>query len=136
MKNNLLFGVLITSFGLMACQEQKPATALTATEVSLIGKDITKSEDLPENQVFLRLNGKEILLDTINNCQPIDTVDWQRYSIPPTAMAACGGWWAGAGDYFYALLEKDSVVIYQGWQAEEQEDEGYHWEKKQAFSIR
>lgn len=77
--------------------------------------------------VLLTVDGKTTAIDTVYACEAIPASSFSQYDIPKEAKSACGGWWAGAGDYFYATLEKNKVVVYQGWQDEQQEDEGYHW---------
>jgi hypothetical protein len=51
-------------------------------------------------------------------------------------VAACGGWYAGAGDYYYALEMKGKIVVMKGWNAEEQTDEGYHYEQHMVVPIK
>lgn len=78
-------------------------------------------------QVLLTVDGKKEIIDTVMACEPIPVKSRADYDIPDDALAACGGWWAGAGDYFYAILKDNKVVVYHGWQDEEQEDDGFHW---------
>src|SRR3989338_5402261 len=59
--------------------------------------------------------------------EPISVKSRADYDIPADALASCGGWWAGGGDYFYAIWENNNVVVYQGWQDEGQKDNGFHW---------
>lgn len=78
-------------------------------------------------QVILTVDGKKEIIDTVMACDNIPASNFSQYEIPKTALTACGGWWAGAGDYFYAILKDNKVVVYQGWQDEEQKDNGFHW---------
>jgi hypothetical protein len=56
--------------------------------------------------------------------------DFERMDIPQEALAACGGWWAGAGSYFYVLKSpKEGLLVYEGWADEGSDTEGYHWKK-------
>lgn len=112
------------------------STAVTTTQptaptkVELVFNALGEDEHgNPHNEIVLKVDGKEQKIDTILSCDIIPTADYERFGIPATAVSACGGWWAGAGDYFYAIIENNQVVVYQGWQEEEQEDEGYHWEQ-------
>lgn len=96
--------------------------------VQLKGKFL-KEDEYGNSQyaVLLTVDGKTTAIDTVLACETIPASNFDQYDIPKTAKSACGGWWAGAGDYFYATIEENKVVVYQGWQDEQQEDEGYHW---------
>ncbi len=59
----------------------------------------------------------------------IEKSEFKEKEIPQNALSACGAWWAGAGDYFYVVPSDKGVVVFQGWQDEGQEGEGYHWKK-------
>lgn len=85
----------------------------------------------PRNEVVL-LNGdmREKVSECLA-CEDIPMEAFESYQIPKNALSACGGWWAGAGDYYYSIQGKGgSIEVYFGWQDEEQEDDGYHWELK------
>lgn len=112
------------------------STAVTTTQptaptkVELIWNYLGKTDfDAPQNEIVLKVDGKEQKIDTILACDVIAAADYQRHEIPATAVSACGGWWAGGGDYFYAIIENNQAVVYQGWQDEGQEDVGFHWTK-------
>lgn len=97
--------------------------------VKLSGKFLNEDEFGGSHyQVILTVDGKKEIIDTVMACDKIPASNFAQYDIPKTALSACGGWWAGAGDYFYAIWENNKVVVYQGWQDEQQTDDGYHWE--------
>jgi hypothetical protein len=97
--------------------------------VKLSGKFLNEDEFGGSHyQVILTVDGKKEIIDTVMACDKIPASNFAQYDIPKTALSACGGWWAGAGDYFYAELKDNKVVVYQGWQDEQQTDDGYHWE--------
>ena len=75
------------------------------------------------------VNNVRTVIDSAQGCGIIDKADYKDKQIPAEAVAACGGWFAGAGDYFYAIEKNGKIVVFKGWQAEEQEDEGFHWEE-------
>lgn len=54
--------------------------------------------------------------------------DYEQYDIPKKAKTACGGWYAGTGDYFYSIEENGVIKIFYGWADEEQDEKGFHWE--------
>ncbi|MES2555484.1 MAG: hypothetical protein V4604_04995 [Bacteroidota bacterium] len=110
-------------------QETTPAEEIVAPKsVKLSGKFLSEDEYGGSHyQVILTVDGKKEIIDTVMACDPIPASNFSQYEIPKTALTACGGWWAGAGDYFYAILKDSKVVVYQGWQDEEQKDNGFHW---------
>lgn len=86
--------------------------------------------DVPINWVVLSIDGKEQTIDTIGvACNPILPAEYTTYQIPAEATSACGGWYAGGGDYFYTVIKEGQVKVFYGWQDEGQEDEGYHWKE-------
>lgn len=86
--------------------------------------------DVPINEVGLSIDGKAQILDTIRTaCNPISPTEYKSFQIPTDATSACGGWWAGGGDYFYTVIRDGKVKVFQGWQDEGQDDEGYHWKE-------
>lgn len=85
----------------------------------------------PHNEIHLLIGDMSEKVGECLACQEIPIESFESYEIPKNALSACGGWWAGGGDYFYSILGKDgSIEVYFGWQDEEQEDDGYHWELK------
>lgn len=87
------------------------------------------SFDIPHTDVYLYVDGKETKIKSVNSCSDIPKDNYLQYEIPKEAVKACGGWWAGAGDYFYVVLRNGKPVVYAGWLDEGQEDKGYHWEE-------
>jgi len=85
---------------------------------------------IPQYQVLLIVDGKKQILDTITACASIPVSNYKQYDIPTEAKSACGGWFAGGGDYFYATITDGKAVVFQGWQDEQQEDDGYHWKER------
>lgn len=86
---------------------------------------------IPHNEVYFIKGEKQEKVAECLACQEISRESFQSFEIPETAISACGGWWAGGGDYFYAIQGKGGVLeVYFGWQDEGQEDDGFHWELK------
>lgn len=57
--------------------------------------------------------------------------EFREKEIPGEALTACGGWYAGGGDYYYLVINKNNGIdVYHGWQDEGQNDNGYHWTKE------
>lgn len=58
-----------------------------------------------------------------------EIAEYKDMQVPAEAIAACGAWYAGGGDYYYLIKKNNLVEVYHGWLDEGQSDEGYHWEK-------
>ncbi|MEY4928133.1 MAG: hypothetical protein RI894_2571 [Bacteroidota bacterium] len=112
----------------MACSSPSASKAKT---VQLVCDDLDTDPvtEVPHSAVSLLVDGQKTPIDTINGCSTIEKAEYAQKQIPADAIAACGAWYAGAGDYFYVVLSGGKPVVFKGWQAEEQEDQGFHWEK-------
>jgi len=107
---------------------EKPAAP--AGEVKLLCKSMGEdSLGTPHHDVYLLADGKETKIKGINACNEIAKTEYTTYEIPAAAVAACGGWWAGAGDYYYVIMEDGKPAVYEGWQDETQKEKGFHWKK-------
>jgi len=140
---HLYFGAIILVFFWGSCGKSKSnptgdnkkdsqqMVVSVAQKVELKCSDKGVGEfDVPINEVILSIDGKDQTIDTINvACASILPVEYKSYQIPTDAQSACGGWYAGGGDYFYAIIKDGKVKIFQGWQDEGQKDEGYHWKE-------
>lgn len=103
-----------------------------ARMISEVNFVITKNEsdENPTSTIELSAGGNLNPVSKISgSAELIAKADYKSKDIPENAIAACGGWWAGAGDYFYVVAADNKLVIFQGWQDEGQTDEGYHWKK-------
>ena len=122
-----------------SCQEKSKSAQDSTTqplEVAFVCH-VEMDEELgyPTGTVGVSVNGKEESLGDAQACADIAKEDYERYEMPKEAIAACGGWYAGAGDYFYASRDEKVVKVYQGWQSEEQEDTGFHYELVKTIVI-
>lgn len=114
--------------------DKKADTAITVTPsekgVKLICKDMgADSMEIPHYDVYLSVDGVQTKIKSVNGCSDITKESYEQYQIPKDAIAACGGWYAGGGDYYYVILKDGKPVVFEGWQEEQQEDEGYHWKE-------
>lgn len=141
---NLLISTLLLTSLLYACQQNtgenretvsSESSVVPMIDAKFVCTDISQEDSIPKSMVSFYLNGKVQTLDTINACQLISEEEYERYGIPVTAASAVGGWWAGAGDYFYAMVEGNVCTVMQGWQDEQQEDDGFHYEQIRRFVI-
>ncbi len=111
-------------------------TPLTAVEASFSCRELTgDDEPLPLFEVVLDINGEAMVVDSTNACEVFAKTDYEKYDIPANAITACGGWYAGAGDYYYLVRKQDELSLMQGWQDEGQEDEGFHYVEVRKISL-
>ena len=140
----LLYSSIFLLFFVTSCQDRPrveksaslttdPPKAKVSFRCEALGED---ENEVPKVQVFLVVNDESIKIADVNACDPIESAEYQRFNIPNNAVAACGGWWAGAGDYFYAVEIRDQILVMKGWQEENQEDDGFHYEQLTSVPIK
>lgn len=128
---NLLLA--ITLFCAASCRQTPQSNTTQGPEsvagISLSYQYLGENElGIPRSVLFLAENGGATELDTFSvNLAKIEPERYAEMSIPADALDACGGWYAGGGDYFYVVKRKGRAVVYQGYQEETQTDAGYHW---------
>jgi len=82
--------------------------------------------------VFLLYNGNKYKLGTIHGSgDNIDKSDFADRKIPISAIAACGAWYAGSGSYYYIIQKGPKILLYQGYNGEE--DPKISWQKVKEF---
>lgn len=110
-------------------------TPAVLKEATLVCREIRNLDDIsPLSEVSLKIGDKSTPIDSVSVCETFTKDMYEAHKIPKDAVAACGGWWAGAGDYLYLVYEGDDAVVMAGWQAEKQEDEGFHYEEIRRMS--
>lgn len=136
MKYALLF-ILPFLMLLLSCEENadKHQSTEIKTAEFVCKKATDWSEELPKYEVHFNLNGTQKLIAVINSCQTYTKDVFKQYEIPATALAACGGWWAGGGDYLYAIKQAGEVEIFKGTQDEGQTEPGYGYERIRVIEI-
>lgn len=114
--------------------EGRPARA------SLVCKFIGEDENgIPSSEVYIEYKGDLRKVADCQNCNSITSEEYDNYAIPAGATDACGGWFAGAGDYFYIMQYHDRIELFAGWQDEGQitgGDNFFHWEHKSTIKIK
>lgn len=150
MKKILLAGLL---FALMAtgCKNDAPTDQTDATDTT---EDTQKTEidpstihflceksdepndlaDAPHHEVFLQIGNSKVKVADILNCETLDKTTYEQNQIPAKAIAAVGGWWAGAGDYLYIIEEDGKYVVKKGATAEESENNDFGYKTIMQFS--
>ena len=97
--------------------------ASTEMAVKLACREIRNLDDIsPLSEIQLIIGSQTIIVDSASTCAEITPDAWDNFEIPKDAKAAVGGWWAGAGDYYYLKIEGADAVVMYGW-AEEGADE-------------
>jgi hypothetical protein len=114
--------------------------SLTPPEVQQsIVEFVTKynnSDEMPSTLVSVNINDNLYEIKTVTGqMNPLNKEQFAEMEIPNKAIAAIGGWWAGAGDYFYIISSQKGYEVYHGWQDEMQEDSGYHWKLEKTISV-
>jgi hypothetical protein len=107
---------------------QTPPPVPKTVQLKCVDKGMDEYEN-PLNEVVLSIDGKDSVIALTSACDEITKAQYKEMQIPAEATSACGGWWAGGGDYFYSTLVNGKVKVFRGWQEEGQEDDGYHWEE-------
>jgi hypothetical protein len=114
-------------------------TTTTAIEPSTIkflcqsSSDPNTEADAPRHEVFLTLGSSKIKVADILNCEILNKESYEQNQIPANALAAVGGWWAGAGDYLYVIEEDGNYVVKQGATAEEMTNNDFGYKTIMAF---
>jgi hypothetical protein len=141
MRQSILFVLMILV--LCACQNDKRkldksqqlSTDRPEAKISFRCETEMNDETGPSSQVFLVIDEQATKVADIQACDQIAPEAYQQHKMPSNALAACGGWWAGGGQYLYAVQLKDNIVVFQGFQEEGQDDEGYHYEQIASVSL-
>lgn len=72
------------------------------------------ANDTPHSRVFVRANGRRTLvLSATEGFQTLARADYASRKVPKTALAACTGWWAGAGDNLYVVRRGAWLDVFQ-----------------------
>jgi hypothetical protein len=103
--------------------------------LQFICRDIGQGMDNPLYEVSLLVGNSYYTLDTIHTCNTIQRVNYDEYEVPEQAMSACGGWWKGSGDYFFAYEDMGDIVVMHAWQTEEQSTQGYFYKEARRLQL-
>jgi hypothetical protein len=95
-------------------QEQSPYNLNDWVKADLACEEIRNADEGdPLAVVYLNLLESQHLIDTVFTCSVIAPQMYTSYDIPRHALSACGGWWAGRGQFFYTLQQGDSIAVMQ-----------------------
>jgi len=125
----------VCCFLLWACQSEPKKLDWDPSTTQLLCENLTIDEATPEYAVYLRIGERKTKIAIIaSSCNNLATEELATYQMPSEVLAAIGGWWAGSGDYLYAVLENDEVVVYQGGADEMQESPGYDYRRIASYN--
>lgn len=109
---------------------QTPKVATGTLPKFIFKQHPENAEGTPTATVSVVLGKTTVTLAKITGpAEDIVKAEYPSKGIPAKAIAACGAWWAGTGDYFYVIQKGAVYVVYQGWQSEEQTEKGFHWKQ-------
>ncbi len=115
---------------------QTPKVATATLPKFTIKKHPENADGTPSSTVSVVVGKTTVSIAKITGtAEDIVKAEYPSKGIPAKAIAACGAWWAGAGDYFYVIKKGTSYVVYQGWQSEEQTEKGFHWKQVKTLKL-
>ena len=78
--------------------------------------EVTRDErrDLPFTTISLVVNGRATHINSkvVASFRALQPSQFQQHGVPRNALAACHGWWAGAGDDYYVILHDGFLALY------------------------
>ncbi len=113
-----------------ACKNEPKPTDWSVKDIRLLCQDTGSTEDAPAFAVYLQVDDrKSKVAETSCACEVIAPEAYATYEIPAEARFAAGGWWAGAGNYYYVIAEGNTLVVYHTAVDEMQEEPGYSYRR-------
>ncbi len=113
------------------------ANVTNAIKVQFDCKVSDQSTDVtPLYDLLLMINDQPHSIQQVNACEKMNSQeDYDRYKIPMMALSAAGGWWAGAGDYFYVVVDAKTIDVFHGTQDEGSETSDFGYKKIKTIPI-
>lgn len=100
-----------------------------APKLSLVCQPETSiMEGAPAHSVYLMFNEEKIKLADILACEVFKKEDFKQHQMPDNTLQACGGWYAGGGEYFYLYQKANgNYAVKYGQMYEEKETGNYDY---------
>ncbi len=144
---NIIFVIFLFVAFLVGCTNDPPAskegttstpttTAIDPSSIKFICETSAQPNtdaDAPRHEVFLQMGSSKVKVADILNCEILGKDTYEQNQVPPTAIAAVGGWWAGAGDYLYVIEEDGNYVVKKGFTGEENANNDFGYKTIMAF---
>jgi hypothetical protein len=113
----LLFVSLLTALCLPKTIAGSRAGECVSAEPSEATWTFDKHEDSngnPKTNVFLIVGGRRVLVRRNVTAQftSIAPEDYRSHGVPASAIAACQGWWAGAGEDLYVIRKNRQLIVF------------------------
>lgn len=107
--------ILIFLISLVGCETEPPTTYskinwLLETQEDELANPVTK--------ISLIVDKRYVEIESALNVEALPKITWINHNIPDDALAACGGWWAGQGAYYYVVKKNDKLQILKGYAGE------------------
>jgi hypothetical protein len=72
----------------------------------------------PTSDIYLVVGDEKVKVAEALACDSLPPAQYGQYDIPEEAINALGCFWAGSGDYFYALRTDEGARVYHGYVGE------------------
>lgn len=139
----LLLCLFVCSCGKKEPSEEKKTTVRVAPEqnsftvkASFSCEELKGADDPdPEAVLYLLHSQSQHTIDTISTCSVIAREMYTTYNIPLNALSAAGGWWAGRGNFYYAIQEGDSLAVMHATPLQQQDSLVYQYTIQSRFPI-
>lgn len=89
-------------------EEEDIATRVELKCVPIAG---AVEEDIYRSVVHIVDGNQSTPVMLIPTCSLLDSTSYAKHQIPKGAIAAAASWWAGSGDYVYAIPTEEGVLI-------------------------
>lgn len=117
--NKIFLFFLTCMVVLSSCQSDNSSNNNDTTavlDVQLKCELISADEDVPKAAIYALVRENKVKIGEVitDDCKVIEADDYANFKIPADALTAAGGWWAGAGDYYYILEAENEYVVMKG----------------------
>ena len=116
MRRQFFFLVLLAAFSAIACEAARGAgqhASRAQAEVTWAFDTHEDRDGNPRTKVFLVVGARRVLLtEATANFSVLERQDYKSHAVPAAALAACAGWWAGAGEDLYVIRRDGSLIVY------------------------
>ena len=131
-----LLAALSALAALPVCSASVPAAPVQTPPLAWVFQMRRDSQLIPHTDVFLRVGTRQVLVmhQAEEEFHAVAKADYKNSSIPASALAACSGWWAGAGDNLYVLRRGRSLIVYRKELDEEAPD--LPWKRLKVIALR
>lgn len=122
--------MLLAGIACHPTQEKQPKVGIQKVKkIHFDWENVSTDPLTPLNDIYLIVNDYRYQISKTLICERIHRSEYEEFSIPATAVDACGGWWAGNGAYFYInSQQKGGYTIYSGEAADKGPSNSFDYE--------